>query len=302
MKRSISIFTLAIMAFGWNPMVQAMGRRAIDCDVARQGFTVRVAQGIGVDLRLNCGGDITDAQVSDPSRVVVRKRGPQHLYIKTIAPVSFQGNLHALDGTTMLSVVTSSGDVFQFLLAPVQAIASYSFLDIGGRQDPVFPTTTTSRPSRKQIAPIARIQAPVVVPPAVSVLPAEALEDNTPLPLVSKPIVPLAKATLKEPPKVATPTLPAPVAIDVAKPVPVIAAQVKTTPPKIEDTHSQANALIRGLLIAKQKRQIGYQSATWMKVQDVVYRLRNGQTIAKASYRSGVALSLIERLLAWGSV
>lgn len=62
----------------------------------------------------------------------------------------------------------------------------------------------------------------------------------------------------------------------------------------------QANALVRGLVIARQKGQINPKTATWKKVQSVVRLLRRGDTKQEAATKVKISSQLIEQLLEWG--
>lgn len=64
----------------------------------------------------------------------------------------------------------------------------------------------------------------------------------------------------------------------------------------------QATALVRGLGIARNKGQIGYQTTLWRKVQDVIYLLRRGVPRYEAAQRAGVNRSVVDQLLKWGGV
>lgn len=64
----------------------------------------------------------------------------------------------------------------------------------------------------------------------------------------------------------------------------------------------QATALVRGLGIARNKGQIGYQSPMWNKVQNVIKRLRLGDTRKDAAQKAKVDLKIIDQLLKWGGV
>jgi hypothetical protein len=62
----------------------------------------------------------------------------------------------------------------------------------------------------------------------------------------------------------------------------------------------QANAILRGLGVARNKGQIGYQTSMWRKVQDLVYLLRLGKSTEQAAERAGVPLKVVHQLLLWG--
>lgn len=79
----------------------------------------------------------------------------------------------------------------------------------------------------------------------------------------------------------------------------------RTTPPPTIANNSnnsleQANALVRGLVVARQKEQINYGTTTWKEVQSVVRLLRRGDTKQQATKEVGISLQLIDRLITWG--
>lgn len=62
----------------------------------------------------------------------------------------------------------------------------------------------------------------------------------------------------------------------------------------------EANALVRGLVIARQKGQINHGTTTWKEVQSVVRLLRRGDTKQKAAQEVGISPQLIDQLIIWG--
>jgi hypothetical protein len=87
-------------------------------------------------------------------------------------------------------------------------------------------------------------------------------------------------------------TKPTPSITPLPKP-PVIATQKPTYRPS--KNHLQANALVKGLIIAKRQKSIS--NAIAAKVQDVIDNLRAGKDIATAAKRSGVRMDKINELL-----
>ncbi len=71
-------------------------------------------------------------------------------------------------------------------------------------------------------------------------------------------------------------------------------------PPVANSTHSAANALIRGLLVANRTGEVGYTSTLSYRIQDVVRNLRRGRSIAFASNRCRVSEPVLGRLLQLG--
>ncbi|MGB7412706.1 MAG: hypothetical protein WA902_00720 [Thermosynechococcaceae cyanobacterium] len=67
-------------------------------------------------------------------------------------------------------------------------------------------------------------------------------------------------------------------------------------------THDIANAIARGLVIADREGEVRYRSHTYLKVQDVIHRLRLGQNRHFAARQSGVQQALIEKLLVLGGL
>lgn len=80
---------------------------------------------------------------------------------------------------------------------------------------------------------------------------------------------------------------------------PVVSSTNRTH--KSDGSIEQANALVRGLVVARQKGQINHGTTTWKKVQSVVRLMRRGNSKQEAAQKVKVSLELIERLLVWGS-
>ncbi|PSB46505.1 hypothetical protein C7B80_13030 [Cyanosarcina cf. burmensis CCALA 770] len=76
----------------------------------------------------------------------------------------------------------------------------------------------------------------------------------------------------------------------------------KTQPQQSSTSIEAANALMRGLVVARQKGQINHQTTMWRQVQSAVAWLRRGATKQEAALKAGVPLKTIDQLLAWGQV
>ncbi len=63
---------------------------------------------------------------------------------------------------------------------------------------------------------------------------------------------------------------------------------------------AQANALVRGLVAARQKGQINHGTTTWKKIQSVVRLMRRGDSKQKAAQDVGISPKLIDQLIIWG--
>ena len=89
----------------------------------------------------------------------------------------------------------------------------------------------------------------------------------------------------------------------VAKPAPIVAPLPKKSQVTRASTltynpaknHLQANALVRGLIIAKRRNSINKTIAA--KVQDAISTLRSGKDIKTAAKRAGVSIDKINELL-----
>jgi hypothetical protein len=77
-------------------------------------------------------------------------------------------------------------------------------------------------------------------------------------------------------------------------------SKTSSLPAVSHSTHTAANALIRGLLIANRTGEVGYTSTISYRVQDVVRNLRRGKSIALAGDRCNVPAPVIGRLLQLG--
>lgn len=68
-------------------------------------------------------------------------------------------------------------------------------------------------------------------------------------------------------------------------------------PPPVQSVNrfTQANALVKGLVIANRQKRLTYREKA--SVQDAIYFLRKGQPLAKAAVKAGVSLTTLNHLL-----
>lgn len=79
------------------------------------------------------------------------------------------------------------------------------------------------------------------------------------------------------------------------------AASISSTPIRQSvNSITQANAIVRGLAVARQKGQINVGTTTWNQVQSVVRLMRRGNTEQESAKAVGVSLQLINQLIVWG--
>jgi|UPI00037C5685 hypothetical protein len=87
----------------------------------------------------------------------------------------------------------------------------------------------------------------------------------------------------------------------VKSPIPVIAKS--SSYPQLQYSQqsiSDANAVVRGLVVAKHKGEIQPDTTTWRKTQDAVILLRQGKTRQQAAAKANIPLSLLTQLIEWG--
>lgn len=165
---------------------------------------------------------------------------------------------------------------------------------------PLAPNSHVTDPPKQKIDGHTQSQpaifkpTPIIapVPVANSTPPPSALDDSTSQNIdESKPQI--AKSTpsiapLSQPPA----TNLAPVVAPLPKPPVTVASTTTYQPAK---NHLQANALVKGLIIAKRQKSIDDTIAA--KVQDAIANLRSGKDIDTAAKRSGVGIDKINELL-----
>lgn len=169
-----------------------------------------------------------------------------------------------------------------------------------------------AKPATPQPSPQAQI-SPAPASPKVVAAPAPKLQAS----LLLAPAQPRASSKPVRPPRDGAQA--SPVVAQAPSPKPPAADASPVTPPAtpsqpLRDPNEatvlekptsgiqQATALVRGLGIARNKGQIGYQSPMWNKVQDVIKRLRLGNTRKDAAQKAKVDLKIIDQLLKWGGV
>ncbi|MGF1601857.1 MAG: hypothetical protein ACFCU8_07520 [Thermosynechococcaceae cyanobacterium] len=134
--------------------------------------------------------------------------------------------------------------------------------------------------------------------------PTPAKQTSPPKPIAARPAPISPRSPISRPP--------APKRTAPAK-KPVVATRTKTNVPQGDaiqpwDTSSvsgqslsEANAIMRGLVVARNAGKIVPDGPTWRKTQDAVRLLRRGYSRSEAAQRSGVPLSKLDTLVAIGS-
>lgn len=66
------------------------------------------------------------------------------------------------------------------------------------------------------------------------------------------------------------------------------------------NSRQMANDIVRGLIVAANKKQINYGTTTYRQVQSAIRALRREKTLVEAAHMAKLKLSLLEQLLTWG--
>lgn len=275
-------------------------------------------------------------QPSDESEC--NNEGATVIHLRQIKPIAFPNLPRSPGGGTLLTLITEGSEgrkIYQFKVVPTRGQPKYTVLSISpevdpptevippalpGRSLPVVqsPASSTDRINQWQAQTPAIASSANNTPNVVSLPPAS----NSPIRAVdSQQVTP----TPNQNPTTSTDT---PAAIPEAIAVPKVTPSVTPARPSANEIASdkqpspnadkmetptsannigsennsitQANALVRGLTIARQKGQINFETTTWKKVQSVVRLLRRGATPQSAAQEVEISLQLINQLLAWG--
>lgn len=79
-----------------------------------------------------------------------------------------------------------------------------------------------------------------------------------------------------------------------------IAANSTPVQPSLAKLIDDANAIAFGLLIANQKGHIKPRTTIWNNIQNVIIRLRRGESREDAARNAGIKMSVFNQLIAWG--
>jgi hypothetical protein len=155
----------------------------------------------------------------------------------------------------------------------------------------VPPKNTTQNVHQPKLA-IAKPTLSITPVPVVNSTPPN-VPDNSQIQTTRKSKEAIARPTSKTAPVSKPPvTKPAPIVAPLPKPSVTGASKLTYNPAK---NHLQANALVKGLIIAKRRNSINKTIAA--KVQDAIATLRSGKDINTAAKRAGVSIDKINELL-----
>ena len=342
-RLSSSLLILSFAATGYVPMAEALSssptvtprlsgpvlialKRTVSSDVAERGYTVQLSRGVGLVLNLSGLGDgVSKVWLSDPSKVVFSSQGSV-IYLKPIQPLTFPGNYHAADGSTLLTVVTQSGKVLQFTLEITAGKPAYTALDVTPQSispsrsgyPSRYPTTDAFRPTRPNGSrSISRVTLPKLQTiPSITQTVTPALPTSTPSkdwkplhPLIpvtpavsSRPISkPQAKAQTTSVPVVSSNVMTSVTPVSPIVPLTFLEPVQFTTQPDASSSVEPAvlaNTISMGLPLALQQNEISPKSKTYSKVQAAIRLLTSQKvkTLSEAAKKTGVELAVLKRL------
>jgi hypothetical protein len=317
MKR-LALLPLILSLFPYS--VLALSARTVSTKQA-QGtntpiITLEVAPGYGLNINLIPTGEvIKEAWIGDPSRITLgfdgylcQRTGTQQqkcddegatvIKLRQIKSIAFPNLLSSSNGGTLLTFITEGIEgrkIYQFQIIPVSGQPKYTLLNIQPdidklpipsvlvRQPPSVNTPTQKTPIQSQRRqPQANVSKPS---PNINPIPKPPANVNSQQSAISsKPSPTPATSIPKRPSASANPSS----NVTTGKKI-LVSASIE-----------QANALVRGLVVANQKGQIKPKTKTWNRVQTVIVLLRRGNTKQEAISKAGISLELIDQLLQWG--
>ena len=286
------------------------------------GLSVTLAPGRVVSVNFAALGEkIASITAGDRSQFVFSVSGSV-VNLKRIKPLNFEGEYSTGgDSTLIVTTASTSGQkVYPITVRFSSSAPPYSVINIApGESNPIpvqiqeprrLPLTTTQRPmlsAPQQLAVLPQQQPlqidvgakvktsapkPTVKPAPVSVVtPSAAAPDPNSYGIPPTPFDASQGKPFEPVQSVATVKLSVPVK---AAPKP---ARIPAISPRTTGHHDDANALVRGLMIAKVPRH----SAQSRRVQDAIYLLRLGKPLETAAQRSRVSLDTLQHLIELGS-
>jgi hypothetical protein len=311
MKRTNQIALAAVIALllGSSPSVWAKTLSVTNAQAQgrSKATSVKVWPGYGLNISfIETGESIIKAWLDDPSRIAMDLDGKDGaasvVHLRRIKPDLGLPLMVSQDGATLLTVITESEKgrkLYQIKVLPVDGVPNYFAVNVaaapGAKPRIVAQLPPTPKPVSKMApepAPklaIASAPVPLEQPQKMSFQPVEV-------------IAPVEKAPISEPvgkkaislKRLRQPIPRRPVAKRVV---------IKKTPSTVGirgQSLNDANAAMRGLVVANRKGEIKRGSSVWYRVQSAVAWMRRGKSKETAATLSGVKVVLIEQVIAWG--
>jgi hypothetical protein len=306
MKQTNRIALAVVIALLLWPSPSVLAKTLSVTNAQAQGrnkaTSVKVWPGYGLNISfIETGESIIKAWLDDPSRIAMDLDGKDGaasvVHLRRIKPDQGLPLMASQDGATLLTVITESETgrkLYQIKVLPVDGVPDYYALNVGAapgaklRMMAQLPVTPKPVP---EVTPEVEIAQPPVTPELEQKISFQPIAAIAPVgkALTSKPVEKKAIS-----PKRARQPIPHRTVAKktVIKQIPLTASRG----PSLND----ANAAIRGLVVANRKGEIKRGSPDWYKVQSAVAWMRRGKSKETAATLSGVKVVLIEQVIEWG--
>jgi hypothetical protein len=307
MKRTNQIAIAAVIALLLGSSPSAWAKTLSVTNAQAQGrskaTSVKVWPGYGLNISfIETGESIIKAWLDDPSRIAMDLDGKDGaasvVHLRRIKPDQGLPLMTSQDGSTLLTVITESETgrkLYQIKVIAADGAPDYYALNVGAAPGAKPRMVAQRPPTPKPVPePVLEVEiAPTPVPPEqsqrMSFQPVEVIA------LVGKAPTsePVGKKAIS-PKRVRQPIPRRPVAKR------VVVKKTPSTASTREQSLNDANAAMRGLVVANRKGEIKRGSPAWYRVQSAVAWMRRGKSKETAATLSGVKVVLIEQVIAWG--
>lgn len=244
--------------------------------------TLEVAPGHGLNINLIPTQEVVKkAWIDDPSRITLSfdgnlcqpsneqqectNEGASVVHLRQIKPIDFPHLPRSSSGSTLLTLVTQGVEgrrLYQFKVVPIAKEAKY--------------TTITITPNPEKLAPLVSNQIP-----SSNWQPQQVANRN----ISSKNAVTAAVSPVDSSTS------------DVLQPT--ISVTKQSFPPSAQ-TIDDLRAVRAGLLVARKKQQINFDTSVWKQAQSAIIWLSRGSSREEAAEKSGLPISILAQLINWG--
>ncbi|HEY9825951.1 MAG TPA: hypothetical protein V6D19_10915 [Stenomitos sp.] len=324
MQPTTCIPLIAILAYLLlSPVAEAKSLRLSNTQAQGQNKTVSVQVWPGYGLNVSfieTGEMIIKAWLDDPSRIAMdldgTKEGASVVHLRRIKAQELP-LMTSQDGSTLLTVITQSDrgrKLYQIRVVPVDGKPDYFAVNIGpgtaGKPKAFAQLPVAAKPVQSPLPPAPPIsqKIPTVTPPAApSIAPPAAVASA----VVTKPsrrskvtfqaiagISPSKSVAKSEELITSTNISPLPAR---SKPLPRRMVVPKPQLSGRQQSLTDANALVRGLVVAHRMGEVNRGSLNWYRLQSAVAWMRRGKSRADAARLVRLNLSLVERVIALGN-
>jgi hypothetical protein len=268
-------------------------------------LTVWSGSGLTLDFTSLTGEFVKSIWLDDPSKLVLDyagelcslpcRGGVKIIHLKRVTGLHFP-NLPSTAKTTLTVVtVSSSGDkVYKFILGYGSGTPQYFTVNVTPRQQISRPAVNQRLPphSPLEVSPVPKNSSNAL---QSFINLGQSVENNSSL-RERKEEENVASAANSEIKTTSVVTNDA----SVESEKPQLTSVTNTVEEEAPNSRQIANYIVRGLIVAAQKKQINYGTRTYRQVQSAVRALRRGNNLTQAVQISQVKLSVLEQLIAWG--